>query len=135
MSGCNSQLSVPEITIPAAETETDSGESNAEAPDYSQEDCWLQIPEITKDVDTFYIYSTVYVDSSFEDGAPDYASLDTPEMIAGALGEYVTNASVYEDSTNVFVPFYRQPVCATHGKSPGRPETLTQHSPVYPTMI
>lgn len=29
-------------------------------------------------------------------------------MIAGALGEYVTNASVYEDSTNVFVPFYRQ---------------------------
>ncbi len=56
--------------------------------DYSQEDCWLQIPEITKYVDTFYIYSTVYVDSSFEDGASDYASLDTPEMIAGALGEY-----------------------------------------------
>ena len=50
----------------------------------------------------------MYVDSSFEEGAPDYATLYTPEMLLGALGEYVTNASVYEDSTNVFVPFYRQ---------------------------
>jgi hypothetical protein len=80
----------------------------ADAPDYSLPDCWLQVPEITKDVDTFYVYSTVYFDSSFEEGAPDYAALDIPEMMLGALGEYVTNASVYEDSTNVFVPYYRQ---------------------------
>ena len=25
-----------------------------DVPDYSLEDCWLQVPEITKDVDTFY---------------------------------------------------------------------------------
>lgn len=80
----------------------------ADAPDYSLPDCWLQVPEITKDVDTFYVYSTVYFDSSFEEGAPDYAALDNPEMMLGALDEYVTNASVYEDSTNVFVPYYRQ---------------------------
>ena len=80
----------------------------SDAPDYSQEDCWLQLPQITKDIDTFYIYSTVYVESSFEEGAPDYATLDNLEMILGAMGEYVTNASAYEDSTNVFVPFYRQ---------------------------
>ena len=78
------------------------------ATDYSQEASWLQLPEITKDVDAFYIYSTVYVESSFEEGAPDYATLDNPEMIGGALGEYVTNASVYEESCNVFVPWYRQ---------------------------
>ena len=78
------------------------------APDYSRKDCWLQIPAITKDVDTFYIYSTAYYESSFKKGAPDYASLDNPEMIAGAKGEYVTNASAYEKSTNVFVPYYRQ---------------------------
>ena len=41
-------------------------------------------------------------------GAPDYATLDNPEMIGGALGEYVTNASVFEESCNVFVPWYRQ---------------------------
>jgi hypothetical protein len=92
------------VSVYADETEAPV----SEAPDYSQEDCWLQIPEITKDVDTFYIYSTVYIDSSFEEGAPAYAELDNPEMILGAAGEYVTNASAFEDSTNVFVPFYRQ---------------------------
>ena len=79
-----------------------------DAPDYSRKDCWLQIPDITKDVDTFYIYSTTYVESSFKKGSTDYATLKNLEMIAGALGEYVTNASVFEDSTNVFVPYYRQ---------------------------
>ncbi len=64
--------------------------------------------KITKDVDTFYIYSTAYYESSFVEGAPDYAPLDNPEMLEGAQGEYVTNASVYEESTNVFVPYYRQ---------------------------
>ena len=78
------------------------------APDYSRKACWLQFPKITKDVDTFYIYSTAYYESSFKEGAPDYAPLDNPEMIEGAQGEYVTNASVYEQSTNVFVPYYRQ---------------------------
>ena len=92
---------------PASATDS-SSEDTGEAPDYSQEDCWLQIPEITKDIDTFYIYSTVYIESSFEEGAPAYAELDNPEMILGASGEYVTNASAFEDSTNVFVPLYRQ---------------------------
>ena len=78
------------------------------APDYSRKECWLQLPKITKDVDTFYIYSTAYYESSFKQGAPDYAPLDNPEMLEGARGEYMTNASVYEKSTNVFVPYYRQ---------------------------
>ena len=78
------------------------------ATDYSQKSNWLQLPEITKDVDAFYIYSTLYVESSFEEGAPDYAPLNNLEMIMGALGEYVTNASVFEESCNVFVPWYRQ---------------------------
>ena len=79
-----------------------------EAPDYSRREYWLSFPEITKDVDTFYIYSTTYVELSGEKGAPDYSPLDNPEMIIGAQGEYVTNASVFEDSTNVFAPYYRQ---------------------------
>ena len=78
------------------------------APDYSRKECWLQFPKITKDVDTFYIYSTAYYESSFKEGAPDYATLDNPEMLEGAQAEYMTNASVYESSTNVFVPYYRQ---------------------------
>ena len=90
---------IPDSPVPADETG---------APDYSRKECWLNFPEITKDVDTFYIYSTTYVESSSVKGAPDYAPLDNPEMILGAQGEYVTNASVFEDSTNVFAPYYRQ---------------------------
>ena len=82
--------------------------SMGKAPDYSRKECWLQFPKITKDVDTFYIYSTAYYKSSFKVVAPDYAPLDNPEMLEGAKDEYLTNASVYESSTNVFVPYYRQ---------------------------
>ena len=79
-----------------------------EAVDYSDEVNWLAFPEITKDVDAIYIYSTSYVDMSFEDGTSDYVPIDNPEMIMLAIGEYETNASVFEESCNVFVPYYRQ---------------------------
>ena len=32
--------------------------------DYSKKENWYQIPEITKEVDTFYIYATEYIMSS-----------------------------------------------------------------------
>ena len=92
------------ISVYADETEAQV----SEVPDCSQEEYWLRFPEITKDVDTFYIYSTTYVETSHEEGAPNFTPLDNPEMVAGAQGEYVTNATAYEDSTNVFAPYYRQ---------------------------
>lgn len=76
--------------------------------DYSRKANWYQIPEITKDVDTFYIYATEYIMGSLVEGAPDYATLDNEEMLQGVVLEYNAHASVYEDSTNVFVPYYRQ---------------------------
>jgi hypothetical protein len=78
------------------------------APDYSKKESWYQIPEITKDVDTFYIFATDYILSSFEEGAPDYATLDNEELLFGTKIEYRDHASAYADSTNVFVPYYRQ---------------------------
>ena len=75
--------------------------------DYSDKVNWLSYPEITKDVDAIYIYSTSYMDMSFEDGASNYVPIDNPEMILLALGEYETNATVFEESCNVFVPWYR----------------------------
>ena len=83
---------------------TDAGK----APDYSQKASWCRLPEITKDVDTFYIYATEYILGSFEDGAPDYATLDNAEMLKGAEEEYTLHATTYEASTNVFMPYYRQ---------------------------
>ena len=76
------------------------------APDYSQKACWYQIPEITKDVDTFYIYATEYM--GLGEGDPAYAALDNAEMLKGVEGQYQVQASAYEASTNVFVPYYRQ---------------------------
>ena len=90
---------IPDVTACADETG---------APDYSRKECWLSFPKLTKPVDTFNVDSTTYVETSGEKGAPDHAPLDDPEMILGAHGEYVTNASVFEDSSNVFAPYYRQ---------------------------
>ena len=75
-------------------------------PDYSKKECWYKIPTITKDVDTFFIYPTEYV--GFNEGDSDYATLDNEEMLQGLPGIYLTQANVFEDSTNLFMPYYRQ---------------------------
>ncbi|MBR5912864.1 MAG: DUF3089 domain-containing protein [Selenomonadaceae bacterium] len=75
-------------------------------PNYSKKECWYQIPSITKEVDTFFIYPTEYL--GFNEGDPDYAALDNAEMLEGVKILYMSQASVYEDATNVFLPYYRQ---------------------------
>ena len=82
--------------------------------DYSQEAVWYKIPKITKDVDTFYIYSTVTM--SANEGDPDYATLDNVEMLEGVKIEHAIKSSVFEDSTNVFIPYYRQASMKLMGK-------------------
>lgn len=87
------------------------GENNSEkiaekTPDYSQKSSWYKIPEITKEVDTIYILATEYM--GFDEGDSKYAAMDEPEMVESAPIQYAMNASVFEESTNIFVPFYRQ---------------------------
>ena len=77
-------------------------------PDYSNKDYWYKYPDITKEVDSIYIYSTAYIFGSFEDGSSDYATFDNEEMLIGAEEEYFSHATVFENSTNVFMPYYRQ---------------------------
>ena len=86
---------------PVPEDSKDAG-----APDYSQKSCWYNIPEITKEFDTFFIYPTEYMGSN--EGDPDYASLDNPDMVAGAKNDHIIMASAFEESTNLFMPYYRQ---------------------------
>ncbi|MBQ6122633.1 MAG: DUF3089 domain-containing protein [Clostridia bacterium] len=100
--------------------------------DYSQKANWYRIPEITKDVDTFYIYATNYIMSSLEKGAPEYASLDNAEMLEGVKGEYVLHASAFADATNVFMPYYRQagmPVMKKAWKETGNCEAAISGMP------
>ncbi|MBR4196334.1 MAG: DUF3089 domain-containing protein [Synergistaceae bacterium] len=78
------------------------------APDYSQRASWYKFPEITKDADTFYINSTSYVFDSLKEDSPEYAPLDNEEMLARFPEEYSAHATVFEECTNIFMPYYRQ---------------------------
>ena len=78
----------------------------AKAPDYSQNSCWYKLPAITKEFDTFYIYSTIYFGAN--EGDPDYATLDNREMLDGIEVEHAIKSSVFEETTNLFIPLYRQ---------------------------
>lgn len=40
--------------------------------DYSKKENWCKLPQITKEVDTFYVYATEYIIGSMAEGAPDY---------------------------------------------------------------
>ena len=83
-----------------------SNPNDAGAPDYSQKSCWYKIPEITKEFDTFFIYPTEYMGAN--EGDPDYASLDNPDMVEGVKNIHIIMASAFEESTNLFMPYYRQ---------------------------
>ena len=85
---------------------TDPEDEKSKATDYSQEANWYKLPEITKEYDTFYIYSTVYMGAN--EGDPDYATLDNAEMLQGLEIEHAIKSSVFEESTNLFIPLYRQ---------------------------
>ena len=74
--------------------------------DYSDRSHWFQIPDIVKDVDTVYFYPTL-IDGEME-GDISYAAIDNEEMLSGVGSVYLGQASVFEESTNVFVPYYRQ---------------------------
>ena len=74
--------------------------------DYSDRNNWMKLPEITKDVDTVYIYPTEYVDDSEE--ASVFADINEKAMREPAKLTYLMQGTAYEDSTNVFAPYYRQ---------------------------
>ncbi len=69
--------------------------------DYSQKANWYKLPTITKEFDTFYIYSTVFMGAN--EGDPDYATLDNAEMLDGIKVEHAIKSSVFQESTNLFI--------------------------------
>ena len=101
--------------------------AKATPPDYSDPANWHSLPEITKDADTFYIYPTLYAAAGEND--PDYAAIDNPEMVASVVGVSRAQASAFEESTNVFVPYYRQASfrieAAAHAKTGSLDAALT----------
>lgn len=74
--------------------------------DYSDKENWMTVPEITHAVDTFYLYPTCYLDDSEE--ALPICNIDNQAVRERAQVVYENQATVFEESTNVFAPYYRQ---------------------------
>ena len=78
----------------------------SEAPDYSDKNNWMKLPEATKDVDCFYIYPTEYADDS--ENASTFADINEKMMRETAPQTYLVQGTAFEDVANVFAPYYRQ---------------------------
>lgn len=73
-----------DVSQNAAKQDTDSfviADLAGSPSDYAQEENWLKIPEITHEVDTFYLYPTCYIDEA--EDAVEYvpAALFGPESL------------------------------------------------------
>ena len=99
-----------DMTVTDGERGTDGSfemrELVGEPSDYSDADNWLNIPEIKYDVDTVYVYPTVYSDSGAD--APAIVPIDNEAMRAGAQSNFAVYSPAYSHCTNVFAPYYRQ---------------------------
>lgn len=79
-------------------------EKKIETLDYSNDDNWVDIQKNgDKDVDVFYIYPTVAMQTANEDG---FASISEMEDMAHVIR--LAQTSVYEEACNVYMPYYRQ---------------------------
>lgn len=73
--------------------------------DYSQAENWLEKPaEATKAVDVFYIYPTV---TGFRDPV-EICDITDSVLVEGAQMVRRIQTSVFDESCNVFMPYYRQ---------------------------
>lgn len=74
---------------------------------YSDVNNWLAKPSsITKDVDVIYFYPTAY--SKSNDTETDICDIDNNTMRTQANVQYQHQATAFEESCNIFAPYYRQ---------------------------
>lgn len=120
--GCKEQEPLPSEpvhqTVPVQETEVEetipvgadqfTGLGRYQDPvDYSDPNNWLSLPETTeKNVDVIFLYPTVY--GTMTEAAEDMAYIDDMPMRIGAALSAATQASVFAESCNLFIPYYRQ---------------------------
>lgn len=96
----------PQKTEEAGGDEFKITELAGTASDYADENNWLKIPEITKPADTIYLYPTCNMDDS--QWTASICGIDDAAVRARAQQVYEAQATVFEESTNVFAPYYRQ---------------------------
>lgn len=76
--------------------------------DYSKTENWVSLPTVTKKVDVFYVYPTIYHGKN-----PLNMDISEPDLRRFAHGLLTAQAGVYSPHANLFAPFYRQQTAAT----------------------
>ncbi len=79
-----------------------------QGPDYSKTANWLALPSSSdaKAIDVFFLYPTVYQQSSSDD--PMVCAIDNPQMQAGAQAALTRTATAFETEANIYAPYYEQ---------------------------
>lgn len=96
-----------EKTIPAGAEVFTGMERYADPVDYSDPDNWLSLPRTPdKNADVIFLYPTVY--GTMTEVSEDMAYIDDISMRIGAALTGATQASVFGESCNIFIPYYRQ---------------------------
>lgn len=96
-----------ENVVPAYVNELIGIEKFDEKIDYSDSDNWMFLPEdISKTVDTIYLYPSAYGISG--EVEYDIADIDDVNMRLMAIYYASSQASIFEESTNLYAPYYRQ---------------------------
>ena len=87
-----------------AAEKTDSAECVPACPDYAQQVSWASLPERpAKPVDVFYVYPTIYPETS-----PKNMDVFDQSLRADVQGLLKAQAGVYSKAANLFAPYYRQ---------------------------
>lgn len=96
-----------EETIPAYAAHITGIERYLDRVDYADPNNWLSLPETAeKSVDVIYLYPTVY--GTLTEAEDDLSYIDDISMRVGAVFAAETQASVFAESCNLFIPYYRQ---------------------------
>lgn len=76
------------------------------ATDYSQNEHWLALPAIEKDIDVFYLYPTAW--QKIDPTDPNINEIDNASMLLGSNYAFDIQATAFETVGDVYAPYYRQ---------------------------
>jgi len=83
-------------------------------PNYVDDHSWVaKSISISKPVDVFYVYPTIYVAKT-----PPNMDVSDPQLRKNAEGLLIAQAGIYSPYANLFAPFYRQQSAATQSMEP-----------------
>lgn len=109
--------------------QNDNASRTPAAPVYTSDSSWLAKPsKITKPVDVFYVYPTIYVGKE-----PVNMDISNLALRNNAKGLLTAQASVYSPFANLFAPFYRQQTAATQSMEPNNGGRNAFADPVFQT--